>query len=51
MTAFVAPTGPQVTFRGQDGSIRLARLENGAWVCDNATVTTSSPSGGGSTPV
>ncbi|MBI4774504.1 MAG: hypothetical protein HY788_10050 [Deltaproteobacteria bacterium] len=50
-TAFVTPTGPQVTFRGQDGSIRLSRLENDAWVCEHATRTMSpSPSGGGLTP-
>jgi hypothetical protein len=49
-TAFVAPTGPQVTFRGQDGAIRLARLENGAWVCENATITSAPSPPGGSTP-
>jgi GH25 family lysozyme M1 (1,4-beta-N-acetylmuramidase) len=40
--AFADAEGPKVTFRAEDGSIRVARLADGAWVCESATTTRSS---------
>jgi hypothetical protein len=38
--AFADAEGPKVTFRADDGSIRVARLANGAWVSESATTIT-----------
>ena len=38
--AFVDAEGPKVTFRAEDGSIQVARLANGAWICESATTIT-----------
>ena len=38
-TAFVDAEGPKVSFRSEDGSIRLAKLLGGIWICDFATRT------------
>jgi hypothetical protein len=35
-TAFVTPAGIQLAFRGSDGSVRVAQLQKGEWVCENA---------------
>ena len=40
--AFADAEGPKVTFRAEDGSIRVARLADGAWVCESAITTRSS---------
>jgi GH25 family lysozyme M1 (1,4-beta-N-acetylmuramidase) len=40
--AFADAEGPRVTFRAEDGSIRVVRLADGAWVCESATTTTRS---------
>src|SRR5262245_57537326 len=39
--AFADAEGPKVSFRAEDGSIRVARLVNGTWTCEQATMTRS----------
>jgi GH25 family lysozyme M1 (1,4-beta-N-acetylmuramidase) len=37
--AFADADGPKVTFRAEDGSIRIAWLADGAWACESVTTT------------